>query len=1013
MAGSDNVTELESALRSPAQDRMDPSLPEHSRRLAQIVGVGAKPADEPVVAPPAYGAHHARVRALDPDGEAWIDALNVDPRHRVAAGLGTTVMQREQERVMESAWRQLAAHREAERLRQMAVFARFVGDSLHRRHLQRLDDERAFALTAPAHGRVRSASGDAGTVAGAVHRSILPDATRALAFRRTLRPRGEIAARLGRITGDAGLAFQKQLTVLAKSGLARDYTAPDGTLALAADPRDVFVGAIAEATRLVFAEQGVDEGPAGLEVLSTSIAAEARLASLDASALSALPVPPGLAAELPVTHVPELARAQLTVMPGGLAEQLAFSGFALQREDGATFAAPKDDAGRFVPVEYVGDRFTFLSATGGAVSETTVKGPQRLQDLMLDERTAVRIAGRGSLADASLEFRSVAVAVPIAGLVNPVADVGLFAEVVSPVAEVVSPVADVVSPVAAAFHGVAPWSIGLLEVDEALADQVVVDHGGAASALVKWSAEQSVSLVGTAAALDKLPAHVGADDAGLAAALGAIAGLSSFPAAAAAKPSPFSLATEVAELRMAVEPGRALRKYLANVLEGADEKTAFEPVMWAPTFPDPMWKPLGDVSIEWILAGLERIPPNTVTLAETNGRFVEAFMVGLNHELGREMVWREFPTDQRGTGFARFWGRGVPDIEPIADWSAAPLGKHRPAGDEERLVLVVRGDLLRRYPGTIVFAAPDREGRADFDAAPKLPVFEGRLGAEYRFLGFDMSEKEARDAPWWFVFAEQPSEPRFGLDLPEEAWGGAQTYIPPRAETGEDRELIEAKTWNNAGWHHVVESGHVGARHARAAGGSEPEARRPRGMGNACGGRRSYHLPAARSREPRGDQDAAPSRPRIRRGHAGASRAPPAARAELPESRCLTCANGSRSWALAATRSRPPRTRRSHSSGAGHAPTKPTPRTRRLTSRRSSPHERTTPRCRWRSTRRSPTRSPTSATTSCSVCSIPTCRSCCFRWRSRPASPMSKDGPPTCSCAFSPTRSTSRTMSPS
>src|SRR5205807_941078 len=71
----------------------------------------------------------------------------------------------------------------------------------------------------------------------------------------------------------------------------------------------------------------------------------------------------------------------------------------------------------------------------------------------------------------------------------------------------------------------------------------------------------------------------------------------------------------------------------------------------------------------------EPVPPNSVSLAVTNRRFVEAYLVGLNHELGRELLWNGYPTDQRGTTFARFWdpsgtlGTPPDDIEPIAGWT--------------------------------------------------------------------------------------------------------------------------------------------------------------------------------------------------------------------------------------------------------------------------------------------------------------------------------------------------------
>ena len=68
-------------------------------------------------------------------------------------------------------------------------------------------------------------------------------------------------------------------------------------------------------------------------------------------------------------------------------------------------------------------------------------------------------------------------------------------------------------------------------------------------------------------------------------------------------------------------------------------------------------------------------------------------MVGLNHEFARELLWREYPTDQRGSYFRQFWDvRGVLDTErlspdavqeklrdiPRAPPLAADLGARRP-----------------------------------------------------------------------------------------------------------------------------------------------------------------------------------------------------------------------------------------------------------------------------------------------------------------------------------------------
>ena len=70
-------------------------------------------------------------------------------------------------------------------------------------------------------------------------------------------------------------------------------------------------------------------------------------------------------------------------------------------------------------------------------------------------------------------------------------------------------------------------------------------------------------------------------------------------------------------------------------------------------------------------ARARRVPPNTVVPLETNSPFVEAVLVGFNTELGRELVWREFPTPLHATYSDRFWDPAwprPPDIPPIADW---------------------------------------------------------------------------------------------------------------------------------------------------------------------------------------------------------------------------------------------------------------------------------------------------------------------------------------------------------
>jgi hypothetical protein len=248
--------------------------------------------------------------------------------------------------------------------------------------------------------------------------------------------------------------------------------------------------------------------------------------------------------------------------------------------------------------------------------------------------------------------------------------------------------------------------------------------------------------------------------------------------------------TLIARLDPRVTIAESVRKRIRLAADVAwQPKDPLEPIMAGPQFPQPMSEALIELSQDWLLPGLEQVPPNTVSLLRTNRRFVEAFMVGLNHELARELLWNEYPTDQRGSYFRQFWnvaGRvpepgetGTPetvkDIKAIHAWGkTSALGENgtQPPDHPEPLVLLVRGDLLRRYPNALVYAVravqPANQPR-ELGTEERHPLFRGRLDPDVSFFGFTLDEQEVRgagaDPGWFFVLQEQPSEPRFGLDI--------------------------------------------------------------------------------------------------------------------------------------------------------------------------------------------------------------------------------------------------------
>jgi hypothetical protein len=205
-------------------------------------------------------------------------------------------------------------------------------------------------------------------------------------------------------------------------------------------------------------------------------------------------------------------------------------------------------------------------------------------------------------------------------------------------------------------------------------------------------------------------------------------------------------------------------------------------VMDYPVFDLPMYLPLVESSSERFLPNSHLLERNSVTLLETNTRFLEAYLVGLNHEMSREFLWRGFPTDQRGSYFRRFWDSaedGVEHVQELHAWRK-PLGQNgdAPSG---MAVLAIRGDLLAKFPNTAIYAQKAsgdgtvaKPFRLDPSGPQLAPVFEASL-ADIHFLGFPLTPAKLRgtgpgtsaspDPGWFIVLQERPGEPRFGLDV--------------------------------------------------------------------------------------------------------------------------------------------------------------------------------------------------------------------------------------------------------
>jgi hypothetical protein len=230
-----------------------------------------------------------------------------------------------------------------------------------------------------------------------------------------------------------------------------------------------------------------------------------------------------------------------------------------------------------------------------------------------------------------------------------------------------------------------------------------------------------------------------------------------------------------------------------------------------------MSAPLLGVDREMLLPGIERIVADSVGILIGNPRFIEAYMVGLNHEISRELLWRGLPTDLAATFADRFWdirgraappGPPAPQLPPIDGWQGGLGANATGVGGTGMLVLIVRGRLLQRYPHTAIYAV---KAVAKLDAggqpvvgpggeqipAPgveeRYPEFRGTIDPDITYLGFQLSIEDARghdgELGWFFVIQEQPAAPRFGLDEPGDG--------PPAAPA----------TWSDLDWADVVSPG--------------------------------------------------------------------------------------------------------------------------------------------------------------------------------------------------------------
>jgi hypothetical protein len=257
-------------------------------------------------------------------------------------------------------------------------------------------------------------------------------------------------------------------------------------------------------------------------------------------------------------------------------------------------------------------------------------------------------------------------------------------------------------------------------------------------------------------------------------------------------------------------------RVLATIAGGVDPDQPLAPPEPCVGLDRPAWADLAEAFGEWLLPGVGQLPANCVIPLATNPIFIDAYLAGLNTQLLGELRWRNIPIATGCTPIRRFWDRADTatgershDIVGVASWTnASTLGDPThlaPGATGRELVIAVRGELLLRYPTTLVYlqsAVQPGATTANFDDDPDdaavriLPGFRGRVGVDVVFFGFSTVDDTALD-DHWLVFEEPPAGYRFRNDVQTTASTGHDWAVAALAQPV--RVLIRGDTLQGGG----------------------------------------------------------------------------------------------------------------------------------------------------------------------------------------------------------------------
>jgi hypothetical protein len=220
----------------------------------------------------------------------------------------------------------------------------------------------------------------------------------------------------------------------------------------------------------------------------------------------------------------------------------------------------------------------------------------------------------------------------------------------------------------------------------------------------------------------------------------------------------------------AIDPTVARPPAVERVLSTLPGIKHIGPVEIEPELDLPLWSFLSSRSPDWMLPGVGDLVDGDVVPLSTNPVFVEALLIGANHQATAELRWRNMPLVTRWSPLRKFWQRKSKDVDilPIKSWpNAAALGSAAvvPPGRTSEAVVAFRTSLFRRYPATVVYLFPAAANwkapkpEDDMNIGRVLPTFTGTIGPDVTFFGFPLKPEAL--ATHWVVLEEPPAGHRF------------------------------------------------------------------------------------------------------------------------------------------------------------------------------------------------------------------------------------------------------------